>query len=415
MMADNYKILGQATAASIELISGENQAETLYTVPENTQAAISSISLVNTAEENVEYSLGVVKAENVSVSADITLSNQKFIALSSTSYPDLYSTDGVAWTEFNMSGPGSISWRSVTHGNDKFVAVAEGSSSSAHSTDGITWTQSTLPFYGYWWSVTYGNGKFVTVSAYPTTAAYSTDGIAWTQTTTTATHWRSVTYGGGKFVAVGDSSAATYSTDGITWTETMLPMGISMFWTSVAFGDGKFVAVSYNGDRSAHSTDGITWTQAIMPSFALWNSVAYGNGSFVATSNYQIARSTNGGANWNATLSSSGNFTSVTYGNDKFVAVTRYSGFAAYSTDGATWTTMSLPRSGNRVSVNFVGSPGFSKKKILSSQTIIPTRPIEPNVVDEIVGGITLSAGDQIRIYSESPDLIAQVYGVEIE
>lgn len=48
-------------------------------------------------------------------------------------------------------------------------------------------------------------------------------------------------------------------------------------------------------------------------------------------------------------------------------------------------------------------------------QIIIPTRSIEPNTVDEISGGITLSAGDQIRVYSESPDLIVQVYGVEIE
>jgi hypothetical protein len=51
---------------------------------------------------------------------------------------------------------------------------------------------------------------------------------------------------------------------------------------------------------------------------------------------------------------------------------------------------------------------------ISNSQTIIPNRSIEPNQVDEIVGGITLSAGDQIRIYSESDDLIVQVYGVEI-
>jgi hypothetical protein len=58
---------------------------------------------------------------------------------------------------------------------------------------------------------------------------------------------------------------------------------------------------------------------------------------------------------------------------------------------------------------------GYEIKTLSSTQTIIPTRSIEPNVVDEIVGGITLSAGDQIRIYSESPDLIAQVYGVEIE
>jgi hypothetical protein len=64
---------------------------------------------------------------------------------------------------------------------------------------------------------------------------------------------------------------------------------------------------------------------------------------------------------------------------------------------------------GNSIQEIQIELPGLS-----STQTIIPTRSIEPNVVDEIVGGITLSAGDQIRIYSESPDLIAQVYGVEI-
>jgi hypothetical protein len=64
-MADNYKILAQDTASSIEENSGETQANILYTVPENTQASISSISLINTADENAEYTLGVVKAEDV--------------------------------------------------------------------------------------------------------------------------------------------------------------------------------------------------------------------------------------------------------------------------------------------------------------------------------------------------------------
>jgi hypothetical protein len=49
-----------------------------------------------------------------------------------------------------------------------------------------------------------------------------------------------------------------------------------------------------------------------------------------------------------------------------------------------------------------------------NSQTIIPARSIEPSAVDEIVGGITLSAGDQVIVFSESSDLVVQVYGVEI-
>jgi hypothetical protein len=51
---------------------------------------------------------------------------------------------------------------------------------------------------------------------------------------------------------------------------------------------------------------------------------------------------------------------------------------------------------------------------ISATQTLIPTRTIEAGVVDEIVGGITLSAGDQIRTNSDSTDLIVHVYGVEL-
>lgn len=51
---------------------------------------------------------------------------------------------------------------------------------------------------------------------------------------------------------------------------------------------------------------------------------------------------------------------------------------------------------------------------ISNTQTIIPTKTIAAGEIDEIVGGITLSAGDQIRIYSESPDLTVHIYGTEI-
>jgi len=69
-MADNYKILAQTTAASIEENSGENQANVVYTVPSNTQASISSISLVNTSNVAEDYYLGVVRAEDVNTSVD---------------------------------------------------------------------------------------------------------------------------------------------------------------------------------------------------------------------------------------------------------------------------------------------------------------------------------------------------------
>jgi len=61
-----------------------------------------------------------------------------------------------------------------------------------------------------------------------------------------------------------------------------------------------------------------------------------------------------------------------------------------------------------------VKSADSSTPGISNTQTIIPNKTLAAGAIDEIVGGITLSAGDQIRIYSESPDITAHIYGVEL-
>jgi len=431
-MADNYKILGQATAASIEPVSGENQAETLYTVPENTQAAISSISLVNTAEENVEYSLGVVKAEDVESSTRVSEGFSEnplyVIALyGGTSYNSTYnSTDGTTWTLATM--PSNQNWNAVAHGNGRFVMVEDGGSASAYSTNGIFWTESTLPDTGSWKSITYGGGKFLAIAGSFSSdlAAYSTDGASWTQSyKPTQGEWKEVTYGDGKFVAIARYTNSNFlSTDGITWSTGFL----STSSQSITYGDNKFIAINWSGTFN-YSTDAISWNTSNSIQSANWASVAYGNGKFVAiaSSGYgpssgPTAASSTDGISWQeGSLPSASEWISIAYGNEKFVAISKGSSpKAASSTDGISWSEESLltqgaiPRS-IAYGMGFVGNGALTVlPSILASQTIIPTRSIEPNVVDEIVGGITLSAGDQIRVYSESEDLIVQVYGVEI-
>ena len=46
---------------------------------------------------------------------------------------------------------------------------------------------------------------------------------------------------------------------------------------------------------------------------------------------------------------------------------------------------------------------------------LIPDAQIGSGEVHEISGGITLASGDQIRLRSNSDEIVAQVYGVEIE
>jgi hypothetical protein len=49
----------------------------------------------------------------------------------------------------------------------------------------------------------------------------------------------------------------------------------------------------------------------------------------------------------------------------------------------------------------------------INKNYIAYNKSISPNQIDEIKGGITLSAGDKIKIFSPSSSLIVQVYGVE--
>jgi hypothetical protein len=432
MMADNYKILAQDTASSIEENSGETQANILYTVPENTQASISSISLINTAEENVEYSLGVIKAEDVESSANIEstssiniINSQAFVMATGfgSSSLLLYSEDGITWTQTSL--PIAPESSGIVFGDNKFIQVSRFSSSV--SSNGLDWQLGgSLPNSLYYTEVAFGNGTFVTIptSDFATLALYSSDGGAsWNSSPLPISPNNGIAFGDNKFVVVAGGGSSAYSADGITWTVSQMPS--SSNWKSIAYGDGKFVvAGGFNSAAAAYSTDGISWISTGMPYASDWDSIAYGNGKFVAVSYLGGLAYSDDGINWSAANyldSPSSRWSSVAYGNGKFVAALDLSSNFAYSEDGVSWTLGALPadaRWGVVAYGEFVNEETVTTTSttytLSSSQTIIPTRSIEPNVVDEIVGGITLSAGDQIRVYSESPDLIAQVYGVEI-
>ncbi|GHT98672.1 hypothetical protein FACS1894142_5290 [Spirochaetia bacterium] len=102
-----------------------------------------------------------------------------------------------------------------------------------------------------------------------------------------------------------------------------------------------------NGDKTTYGT-GIYATTQVIDKTAVDNAIntLWVSGSaFVAVDqgSDKAAYSTDG-ITWTAvTLSSSANWNSVTYGNGKFVAVPLSNNIAAYSTDGITWTTTALP------------------------------------------------------------------------
>jgi hypothetical protein len=162
-------------------------------------------------------------------------------------------------------------------------------------------------------------------------------------------YWSSITYGNGIWIAVtkginNDGEIVNYSTNGTDWIQYPIPSG---GWTSVKYADGKFVAVSKDS-KVATSADGISWTLGTIPA-AEYTSVTYGNGHWVAVASggTSAARSSNGTTWSSITLPEGADWSDIAYGKGVFVAVSQgdsSTANVAYSTNlGVSWALASVP------------------------------------------------------------------------
>jgi hypothetical protein len=422
-MTDTYKILGQALTGELALDDSTVKETIVYEVPAETKASVSAIEITNSDTSNQTYKVAFVPSSDVqnstSISYDVSLAEGRFV---SVGYQlSSYSTDGITWIDGNLSVPEG--WSEPAYGNGKFVTLAIYSSSLAYSTDGANWTVGTLP-YGGWRHIIYANEKFVAVSYTPTHAGYSIDGITWTLTTLPSfgpnTLYDSVAYGNGVFVSpAGYSSNFAYSQDGITWAQGDMPSFAE--WGEIVYGNGKFICiVPFSQGKTAYSEDGITWEQVNIPNIINWGSpkLVYGNNKFIIVTSSEAFYSTDGVSWSTSSIPTTAFIASLTYGNGKFMYTT-YAGSAVHSTDGVTWT-LSV---GTVVSSNSVSyaEPTVQKTlqqaipQSLNKHIAIYNKTIASGETHEIKGGVTLSAGDQIRVYSDSSGIITNVYGVEIQ
>jgi len=233
--------------------------------------------------------------------------------VTSTPAPDFSSTNRI----LGSSG----TWVGTAFNAGVFVAIRTGSSATNKSIDGQTWTAGGLmPSAANWVAVAGG-----TIGA--------------------------VNY----FMAIATgSNASCWSNDGgNTWTAATLPS--SAAWSAITFANGNFVAVSSGGTAAAYSVNGQTWTAATLPSSAAWSDVTSGliGSSFyviaVSSGGTAAAFSADGGVGWTATgaLPASSTWSTVVYGNSRFIAVARGTTNAALSTNGTSWTLVTLPTSAN--------------------------------------------------------------------
>lgn len=144
------------------------------------------------------------------------------------------------------------------------------------------------------------------------------------------------------------SGAIMNSDDGATWAEAATAGSPVIF--SACYGDGKFVGVGYNtgtlAARAIVSSDGTTWSSHSMSPGNVSN-VAYGAGVFVASLESNAVRYSADGASWTSvTLPGSGNGRGLAFGAGVFVRL-RYSGSntarVLTSPDGVTWTVRTTP------------------------------------------------------------------------
>jgi len=327
-------------------------------------------------------------------------------------------------TKKNSGGNGTSDWTSVTnspfetsslgdnvsvitYGNGKFIAGGytinggRGNGKMAYSSDGINWTEITNhPFYSSDATgdemnsvdeIAYGNNTFVVgLSGYYTKMACSSDGINWTAVTDSKLdlgyhsyyHYNRVFFVNDRFVAILGSGLSggnkmAYSFDGINWTSVpddnikLSSVYGSGAISSIIYINGTFIALGYvpflieSTGVVITSADCINWTHQMEikindggyeysgPNGTFSNNnFAYGNGKVLSYGdNYGHIYYSSDGLTWTKVSilnnpfyngTSGWGIRTIAYGNGKYIAVgdvgNQSNDVIAYSTDGIIWT-----------------------------------------------------------------------------
>lgn len=143
-----------------------------------------------------------------------------------------------------------------------------------------------------------------------------------------------------------DNGAGTTTQTASNWyvfkgTDSIDPLSVT--YSSNELERGKPVTVIVEPRPREEETVSPEWKASTLPQADYWYDAAYGGGKFVAVGRENAAYSADG-ASWSSSSSAaSKNLMHIAYGGGKFVAV-GLSGQAAYTTDGISWTAVTLPQ-----------------------------------------------------------------------
>jgi hypothetical protein len=154
------------------------------------------------------------------------------------------STNGTTWTKSTLATfPNGANFSAVTFGNGMFVATDDDNGTIFTSTDGIVWTDRNVTSSGLS-AVAYNNGLFVAAGA--NAVIVSPDGTNWTpESDPNGNHGYAVTYGSGTWLDVGNTGLGTpaemiTSTDVVNWVDQSGAVNVAL-GGAVYFG-GMFYA-----------------------------------------------------------------------------------------------------------------------------------------------------------------------------
>jgi hypothetical protein len=375
-----------------------NSMNVLFLIPANNGGSpITSYTLASSpvALTTPFPSLGTSNNSNISTSGYFAANQSYTFTVTATNAVGTSSpsTSSSSITPFNTattwtSGTSSFSFSQprLFNRGTTFFALNSGTSSSFiySSTDGVNWTARTMPSSQSWSSFVYASAisLYVAISgalgSNSSAAATSTDGVTWTSRTMSSSHaWNGVTGFGAPFnnlIAIANdspsgSNIASRSSDGITWTDTT--MSSTRNWQGIAFSATTYVVISSFTVIST-SPDGVTWTERTFP-FGFASGIAFGNNVFVVVGGVpgQTSAYSSNGTSWTSrTMPSNNYWYSVTFGNNGFVATSSINQVAT-SPDGVTWTARTMPTSQNWFGSAWNGSTWVA----IGSGTAIATAP----------------------------------------
>jgi hypothetical protein len=332
----------------------------------------------------------------------------KFVAISNGTTAGATSTDGVTWTAQTLPTTAATAVDYGVVANVGYWVIVATGSTAYYSTDGITWQSGGLGSTNNWSDVVYANGKFTAIAPINTVSAQrsvtSNGGGTWNNGAL-ATGANAIAGSVFRFVTVqgaasgANSNSVSHSVDGTTWLTSTLPSVAN--WVDVTFGNGRFVAIADSSQegkgKAAYSLDGITWYASYLPDNQQYTSIQYAQGLFhVLGANHYGATSPDG-INWttrntsltNVTVTSTAKDTTaatytaltlptnaywqdVIWDGAKFIAVGHDNSAAAYgasSTDGITWSSVTLPLVSSTYSYSAIAYNGSTKYVALIADT----------------------------------------------